>query len=666
MKPPLSHLPLLPLTIAVAVGIVMGRWTGWEWAIIPAIISLCGFILKRQTIAITALGCLLGITTMKMGVSDPLTLPLDGESTIWHGVVEQARESESGNMAIANINYSTESTGIASFKPFRCQLIIPSTLPPIAAGDSIAFQSTINPLEISADLPDEFSLEEYYFTNGISATAFVPQPDITITGKANGLKWGLRRWKESLSNRILQSDLNQDCARFLSATLLGTRDLLDTDIKDQFTSAGIAHVLALSGMHVGIIALVSTILLFPLTAWRGRRLTSWILLVILWGYAVMTGLEPSIVRATIMTSLIVGAYMLQRSHSSGNALCCAALIIIMADPRALFSVSFQLSFTAVAAILAFIWWSNQLEIQKPWVRKIIQIMGVPIAATMGTGTISAFYFHQFPLYFLISNIPVVFILPFFVGGGILLLLISALFSGSEPSWLIASLDGIYELIEWIASTTSQLPVATIEGIYINPWIITAWMFALLLFGIWAYNRRIVWGYLAGACMICSIILIIVCAPRPSDKEYYITRESYHTNIVVNNTDRLTIYTTLAQRDNDEVIRECQLRYRNYMGLRAIDSIEVINLPNDCVMEVLSDKIRVVNTTTYDSITQPLDYILVCHGFKGDIKRLASYSPADSILLSNDINARRRSRYLRELMEANIPARSLSTHALHRN
>ena len=212
---------------------------------------------------------------------------------------------------------------------------------------------------------------------------------------------------------------------FYIATITGDDSFLTDDSREEYSRSGLAHILALSGLHVAIIATVIAALLFPLHLMRQRKLRYIITIVILWIYAIVTGLSPSVTRAVVMTSMFLIALMIERRNSSLNALCFAALVILLFSPMSLYSIGFQLSFCAVASILIFANRMNPISPRHKIAYHFTSLITVSISAMIGTGLISAYYFHTFPVYFLLSNIIVLLILPFVLGGGILLTLLLA-------------------------------------------------------------------------------------------------------------------------------------------------------------------------------------------------------------------------------------------------
>ncbi|MBK8948695.1 MAG: ComEC/Rec2 family competence protein [Flavobacteriales bacterium] len=193
------------------------------------------------------------------------------------------------------------------------------------------------------------------------------------------------------------------------ALLLGIRNELDAAQKDAFARSGTMHVLAVSGMHVALIYWVLMALLKPL---GGGGVARWsravIALLVLWGYAGITGATPSVLRATVMCSLFVIAGLSERRSATLNTLAGSALLLLVWDPRMLFQLSFQLSFLAVLGIVLCydpirrLWSPGNVVLRYCW-----SLIAVSLAAQLFTTPVSLAVFKAFPVWFLPANIIIV-------------------------------------------------------------------------------------------------------------------------------------------------------------------------------------------------------------------------------------------------------------------
>ena len=252
-----------------------------------------------------------------------------------------------------------------------------------------------------------------------------------------------------------------------SALTLGYKDELNNEIKHAYSSAGAMHVLAVSGLHVGIIYLLfNSILTFIFRHRKSIIIKTLIILLIIWAYALLTGLSPSVLRATTMLSFIIIGNSSGRNANIYNTLAASAFFLLMIDPFLIMQVGFQLSYLAVIGIVFFqprIY--NKLQFKNILLDYIWAITAVSLAAQLVTFPLGLLYFHQFPSYFLISNllvIPSAFILLIM---GVLLLITSI-----YPP--ISNIIGFLmnHIVAWVNNSVmyiDQLPFSLIEGVSIS-------------------------------------------------------------------------------------------------------------------------------------------------------------------------------------------------------
>lgn len=320
------------------------------------------------------------------------------------------------------------------------------------------------------------------------------------------LSFRLRRAGEELFNRLLEDPAVQSVA---VALVLGIRERLAEDLRDAYAAAGAMHVLAVSGLHVGIIFQLFTLLLGPLRNLKGGR---WLFLfsslLILWLFALVSGFSPSVLRAALMFSLVAIARAFRRDTNIYNTIGLTAFILLCAEPYMLFQAGFQLSFAAVLGIVYFHpllnnWW----ELRHPLLRYAWSLAAVTIAAQLATTPITLYYFQQFPVYFLPANLLVV---PLAVGAvyvGVITLLLGwlATISGEWLFFLAEMAACVFEwgliLLNTIVQFFHYLPGSLAAGVYVSgP---EAWLlYGLLgcLAALFAY-RRLYWAGLSLAVVL---------------------------------------------------------------------------------------------------------------------------------------------------------------------
>lgn len=264
-----------------------------------------------------------------------------------------------------------------------------------------------------------------------------------------------------------------------SALILGVKDELDNSIRQAYADTGTMHVLAVSGLHVGLVYGVLMFLLARIGSTDRQRWVGAILMLgVLWLYAFITGLSPSVMRAVLMFSLVTVGIALRRRTVVYNTIAFAALVLLYINPFNLLEVGFQLSFLAVLGIvylqprLSKVWETPNRALNWLWLS-----LTVSVAAQVATTPLSLYYFHQFPVYFWVANILVVPAATLVLWSGMAALALSwvpglgwLLFQ--VHSWLIWAMN---EFNLWV----QRWPQAIITGVDISAW--QAWLLYLLLF-----------------------------------------------------------------------------------------------------------------------------------------------------------------------------------------
>lgn len=282
---------------------------------------------------------------------------------------------------------------------------------------------------------------------------------------------GLRAYATTVQRKLAQrysdAGLHGQPLALISAITLGERDALDSDLRQSFAAAGAAHVLAVSGLHTGIIYIVVVSLLTCFGLWRPlyeqrirRALLSSCIIAVMWAYAFITGLSPSVMRAALMLTIIQVGWICRRQSLSFNTLAAAACICLWIDPLSLFSVSFQLSFAAVAGILLFVPHFNSLwRVHSKFTRFMRDLVTVSATATIGTLPVSLYYFSQVARFFLLTNLVVLPAAYVLVISGLLVL---ALAHTPVGAWLAFALQHIGGWVCTFVAWIEHLPYSTLH------------------------------------------------------------------------------------------------------------------------------------------------------------------------------------------------------------
>lgn len=271
-----------------------------------------------------------------------------------------------------------------------------------------------------------------------------------------------------------------------SALMLGSREEIDKELVQAYSSSGALHVLSVSGLHVGVIFIVMTYILIFLDKMKYGTIIKTILLLFgLWFYAILTGLSPSVVRAATMFSFVVVGKAGKWNTNIYNILACSAFFLLLINPYLIMEVGFQLSYLAVIGIV-FIQpklnhlWDPYIPIAGKFgnwiITQVWAITTVSIAAQLATFALGLLYFHQFPNYFLFSNLVVIPLSTLIIYCGVLLFVVSPFEFISE--YIAVVFKECIVLLNKSVVLVEQLPYSLLQGISIS--LVETWLIYILI------------------------------------------------------------------------------------------------------------------------------------------------------------------------------------------
>ena len=348
-------------------------------------------------------------------------------------------------------------------------------------GDLIAIPAPIR--EVSPPLnPEEFDYRAYLTRKGITGQIYLKDEDWLDlqVNNANPLYALSYRFRDVLLASLQRSGLSDNEFGVAAAILLGYDDNLADEVRKNYVAAGSMHILCVSGMHVGIIYLLASFLLGFLNRKKWQKtLRQFLLLALIWFYALIAGLSPSILRSALMISFVIIGEMIQRKGFIINSIAASAFILLCANPNNLFEIGFLLSYSAVIGIVVLqrpIY--SCFVIKNKLLDKAWGITAVALAAQTATIPFTLFYFNQFSTYFVLSNLfmtPISFVV---VISGMILLLVSWIpYFSTLVGYLVW---GAVYVMNWVVAKIESIPGSIIKGLYINDFEFAVLLVALLL------------------------------------------------------------------------------------------------------------------------------------------------------------------------------------------
>lgn len=338
-------------------------------------------------------------------------------------------------------------------------------------GDVILTENAFEPLK-PPDNPKQFNRKAFLSNQQIYQQAFLDSSQWTNTGinEGNAAFKVIYDIRQQCLDWLSKAINNQDAYAVAAALLAGYKAEIDPDLRSSYASTGAMHVLAVSGLHVGIIYLMLSYgLSFLNVIPRGRFIKLGLIVLLLWVYACITGLPSSVIRACTMFSFVAIGSNLQRVTNIYGSITASLFLLLLINPYLLTQVGFQLSY---AAVLGIVFLQPRLYNLFPqsryWlVDKIWAITAVSIAAQLSTFPLTLFYFNQFPTYFMISNLVVIPAAMLIVPTGFIFFLLKAC-SLDTVSYLAGTLlDELLRHLNFLIGQVEALPYSLIDQLYIS-------------------------------------------------------------------------------------------------------------------------------------------------------------------------------------------------------
>ncbi|PLX15260.1 MAG: hypothetical protein C0597_09055, partial [Marinilabiliales bacterium] len=352
----------------------------------------------------------------------------DDKHTFIATLIEQPEEKEKSVKTILKLDLIKDSAQWTQNSSIvLCYLEKDSLSLQMNMGDEMLASAYINE-PVHTGNPYAFNYKKYLSYKEIYNQCYIQSGyyQVLTYNKGSKVKLISNRLRQRLLNIYYANQIHGDEFAVLSALTLGYKSELTPEIKESFSTSGAMHILAVSGLHVGIIYIILCKLLFFLQRIKyGKYLQSAIIILMLFFYAFITGLSASVFRATIMFTFISIGKIFTRQVNIYNSIAASAFLLLLMNPYAIMNVGFQLSFAAVLSIVFFqprLY--SLLTINNTLVDYFWQLVSVSIAAQIGTFPITMFYFGQFPVYFMLTNIIVIPAVTIIIYGAFILFILS--------------------------------------------------------------------------------------------------------------------------------------------------------------------------------------------------------------------------------------------------
>ena len=664
-----QNIPLLFPLGALVTGIIFGFYfESHFWSIFFLAAAVCAFaILRLYYYSLLAIIATVGVITATTS-RHQLNPELENNEATYSGIILQKYENERTTGAIIAIDSVSDISGaMHRINSFRANIFFFDSYHWLSPGQRVRFTTKLSAPIYDPDLPDDPDFTSFYRYKEISATGIVFSNKVIHLASGSAWRIASDSIRRNISDKLYSGGISYECASFLNAILIGDDSFLDRELRNNFNLSGLSHIIALSGTHVAIIAILISVVLFPLQLLGFRNIALWLSILALFAYAIITGLSASVVRSVIMASSVIIAILSNRSRNSLNALCFAAIMILCVKPSELFSPGMQMSFSAVAAIIILANAINPISQRHRLLYSLFSVFTVIISAVAGTWIIACYYFHYTPLWFLPANIPLMLLMPIEIGGGILLVISD--FLGLKFPLLISILDWVYSTITWIASTIASLPNAGIRNMFINPWCIPVYFIGLFIFSETLKSRhKHMYALSLGFFIATWGISVIPYKNSVERNQWYITRDNSWTDVVIYTGNEIFIATSAWRESTNETVDRFCSAHAQFMSHRNVDKPKLISdrpLSKKRYRQIISldgTEVTLAGAPEDTLIFAPIahsEYTIITRNSQSlSARQIRLHYNPDTIILTNEMYPSHHDRLADELIAERLPFISL--------
>lgn len=464
--------------------------------------------------------------------------------------------------------------------------------------------------------PYQFNYKNYLELQQVYSQINIDKADIfSIKTKTTSIFGWADILRQTINKRLINAGFESDVLGIINALLLGQREDIDAKTYDNYINSGTIHILAVSGLHVGILFLILNWLLQPFLYLKyGRQIKSLTILLLLWAFAVVAGLSPSVARAVTIFSIVSFVMHLQRSTNIYNTLAISAFALLLINPLWLYHVGFQLSYLAVLGIVSLqpllykLWKPKFIIIDKLW-----QIFTVTLSAQIGVLPLSLFYFHQLPGLFFVSNLVIIPFLGIILGLGVLVIVLALL--NILPTILATIYSEIITLLNQFIAWVASFEIFLFKELSFT--IIQVIIVYVVVISLVQYLRGKAYKW-----ALAGLVSVIVLQGSLLYYHYSYTQNSLtifhkHNYSLIGKTEnkQLTIYHNL----NDSVIKKDRM-LKNYRVEAAINNVKYDRLKS--VYKYKNNTILIIDSlSVYKNLSFRPDYILLRNSPKINLNRV---------------------------------------------
>ncbi len=537
-------------------------------------------------------------------------------------------------------------------------------------GDLLLISRKPQPVPPPAN-PEAFDYRKWLLHQGITHQVWLPSGSAVKVGEGDTrfvyrIAFAMR---QAMLEALQKCGLEGKEFAVAAALLLGYTDKLDPDLRQEYAGTGAMHILSVSGMHVGLVfVVINTLLLFMERIRHGKYIRAVLIILLIWMYAFITGLSPSVLRASSMFSMIMIGRLMMRHHDMFNTMAGSAWILLLINPSFLFDLGFQLSYLALAGIagvhpMMASWWKPRYWLP----RQLWSMISVSLAAQLTTAPISLYYFHQFPNYFLLTNLVALPLSSLVMYAGLATLALSPVPYLSE--WLGAVLYALVYALNYCIALIEDLPGSVSRGFGISlaeTLLLYAVMFAFLIF---AAGRKRYW-------LLTSLSLLLIFFTSFSLRRMSHHRQTFAVVYAVKGHSAIDLVSgrqrfLVANREFLADHRTIDFHTGNLMAISGVSDFFGASWEEGSFNEPTAGVFKCgpvccfMNRTCLRLTEAPakgykrhVDLLILSKNVKADMNTLLDVFSPDMIIVDASCSRYRAEQWLKACREAGVPCRSL--------
>ena len=490
-------------------------------------------------------------------------------------------------------------------------LYLKDTLRENALGQAILFHSKLSPIA-SAQNPYQFDYKRYMEHQGIywqgypTCYEIKDAPSFSPFIKAKQLQG-------HLAATLSHYPFSKETVGVLKALVLGVRSDITPELYQQYINAGAVHILAISGLHIGIITYLLTLFISLVVPAHRKGVKIVLLLVFLLTYAAITGFSASVLRAVVMFGGYSIAYLAESRRARYDSLLFSAFILLLCKPTFLFEVGFQLSYMAVLSIALFLPLGEKYRFENRFLNFFWDIIKVSIAAQIGVLPLSLYYFHQFAGLFLVTNVLILPILGIILSVGIGVVLLSSI--QLLPYWLIVCYEKALSLMNHIIGYIASVEQLVIRDVYFDTICLCFCYLAIVWAVIYLRARKVKFVYFFFLTLLSLQTYFFYLKYESGKKEQLIVFHQYKKTVIALQQGREAIFYL------SDTLSVPQTLIKNFCTQQQVSNLHYKVLEN--IVPFKEDFLTIIDDKFYLDTSYPTHYLLLRNNPKIHLEKFLS-------------------------------------------